>query len=77
MTLSRSEINKRYNAKNASKLCENAISYYNANKERISARRRELYAIKKEQAIIDRANYQRTIEEMGPEVLSQLRYTEG
>ena len=53
MTLGRSEINQRYNAKHQSKICENAIQKYNANKDRISARRRELYAIKKEQAIID------------------------
>ena len=37
----------RYNAKNADKINENAIAYYNANKEKISARRKELYAIKK------------------------------
>ena len=47
MTLSRSDINKRYNAKNKSKICENAIQKYNENKEKISARRKELYAIKK------------------------------
>ena len=61
MTFTRREINMRYNAKNASKLCENAISYYNANKDRISARRRELYAIKKEQAILESEERQRIL----------------
>ena len=79
MTLSRSEINQRYNAKHQSKICENAISYYNENKQRISARRRELYAIKKQQAILDSAERQRAIEAMGPDikVLSQFINEEG
>ena len=47
MTLSRSEINKRYNIKHQSKINENAIQKYNENKEKISARRKELYAEKK------------------------------
>ena len=47
MALSRREINMRYNAKNQSKINENAIQKYNENKEKISARRKELYAIKK------------------------------
>ena len=79
MTFTRREINMRYNAKNASKLCENAISFYNENKQRISARRRELYAIKKQQAILDSAERQRAIEAMGPDikVLSQFINDEG
>ena len=61
MTFTRREINLRYNAKNASKLCENAISYYNENKQRISARRRELYAIKKAQTILESEERQRIL----------------
>ena len=68
MTFTRSEINMRYNAKNKDKICENAINFYNINKERISARRRELYAQKKAQAILDSANHQRAIAEMGPDI---------
>ena len=68
MTFTRREINMRYNAKNKDQICENAIQKYNENKDRMRARRRELYAEKKAQAIIDRANYQRTIEEMGPNI---------
>ena len=68
MTFTRREINMRYNAKHADKINENAIQKYNENKDRMRARRRELYAEKKAQAIIDRANYQRTIEEMGPNI---------
>ena len=79
MTFTRREINLRYNLKNKDKICENAISFYNENKQRISARRRELYAIKKQQAILESEERQRAIEAMGPDikVLSQLRYTEG
>ena len=77
MTFTRRQINMRYNEKHADKINENAIAYYNANKERISARRRELYEIKKQQAILDSEERKRAIAEMGPEVLSQLRYTEG
>ena len=47
MALTRREINLRYNAKHKSKICENAIQKYNENKEKISARRKELYAEKK------------------------------
>jgi hypothetical protein len=61
MTFTRREINLRYNAKHADKICENAISYYNANKERISLRRRELYAIKKQQAILESEERQRIL----------------
>ena len=61
MALTRREINMRYNAKNKSKICENAIQKYNENKEKISARRKELYAIKKAQAILDSAERQRAI----------------
>jgi uncharacterized membrane-anchored protein len=61
MTFTRREINLRYNLKNADRLCENAISYYNANKERISARRKELYAIKKAQAILESEERQRIL----------------
>ena len=68
MTFTRREINMRYNLKHADKINENAISYYNANKERISARRRELYEIKKQQAILDSAERQRAIEAMGPDI---------
>ena len=68
MTFTRREINMRYNAKNKDQICENAIQKYNENKEQMRARRKELYAQKKAQAIIDRANYQRTIEEMGPNI---------
>ena len=79
MTFTRRQINMRYNEKHADKINENAIAYYNANKERISARRRELYEIKKQQAILESEERQRAIEAMGPDikVLSQLRYTEG
>ena len=79
MTFTRREINLRYNLKHADKICENAISYYNANKERISARRRELYAIKKAQAILESEERQRAIEAMGPDikVLSQFVNDEG
>ncbi len=45
--MTRREINIRYNKKNQSKINENAIQKYNENKEKISARRKELYAIKK------------------------------
>ena len=68
MTFTRREINMRYNLKHADKINENAISYYNANKDRISARRRELYEIKKQQAILDSAERQRAIEAMGPDI---------
>ena len=68
MTFTRREINLRYNLKHADKICENAINYYNMNKERISSRRRELYAIKKAQAILDSAERQRAIEAMGPDI---------
>ena len=68
MTFTRSEINMRYNAKNKDKICENAISFYNENKQRISARRRELYAIKKQQAILESEERQRAIEAMGPDI---------
>ena len=68
MTFTRREINLRYNLKHQSKICENAINYYNMNKERISSRRRELYAIKKAQAILDSAERQRAIEAMGPDI---------
>ena len=47
MALTRREINMRYNAQNKSKICENAIAKYNENKDKISARRKEIYAIKK------------------------------
>jgi hypothetical protein len=69
----------RYNAKHADKINENAIAFYTANKERISARRREIYAEKKAQAIIDSAERQRRCEEMGPniKVLSQFINDEG
>ena len=79
MTFTRREINLRYNLKHADKICENAINFYNANKERISARRRELYEIKKQQAILDSAERQRAIEAMGPDirVLSQFINEEG
>ena len=79
MTFTRREINMRYNEKHQSKINENAISFYNANKDRISARRKELYAIKKAQAIIDSAERQRAIAEMGPDikVLSQFINDEG
>ena len=68
MTFTRREINMRYNLKHADKINENAISFYNANKDRISSRRRELYAIKKQQAILDSAERQRAIEAMGPDI---------
>ena len=68
MTFTRREINLRYNLKHADKICENAISYYNMNKERISSRRRELYEIKKQQAILDSEERQRAIEAMGTEI---------
>ena len=61
MTFTRREINLRYNLKHADKICENAISYYNANKERISARRKELYAEKKAQAILESEERQRIL----------------
>ncbi len=61
MTFTRREINLRYNLKNADRLCENAISYYHANKERISARRREIYAEKKAQAILESEERQRIL----------------
>ena len=48
MVFSRSEMNMRYNAKHKSKICENAIAKYRENKERISARRKEIYAEKKD-----------------------------
>jgi hypothetical protein len=78
-TKARREINMRYNAKHADKINENAIAFYNANKERISARRREIYAEKKQQAIIESAERQRRCEEMGPniKVLSQFINDEG
>ncbi len=59
--MSRRQINMKYNAKNADKINENAISFYHANKERISARRRELYAIKKQQAILESEERQRIL----------------
>ena len=79
MTFTRREINMRYNLKHADKINENAISYYNANKQRISSRRRELYAIKKQQAILDSEERQRAIAAMGTEikVLSQFINEEG
>ena len=61
MTFTRREINMRYNAKNKDKINENAIQKYNENKEKISARRKELYAIKKAQAILDSAERQRIL----------------
>ena len=61
MTFTRREINLRYNLKNKDKICENAINFYNANKERISARRRELYAIKKAQSILESEERQRIL----------------
>ena len=61
MTFTRREINLRYNLKHADKICENAINFYNANKERISTRRRELYAIKKQQAILESEERQRIL----------------
>ena len=79
MTFTRRQINMRYNEKHADKINENAIAYYNANKERISARRRELYEIKKQQAILESEERQRAIEAMGPDikVLSQFVDDEG
>ena len=79
MTFTRREINLRYNLKNKDKICENAIQKYNENKEQIRARRREIYAEKKAQAIIDSAERQRRCEEMGPniKVLSQFINDEG
>ncbi len=59
--MTRREINMKYNAKNADRINENAIAFYNENKQRISARRRELYAIKKQQAILDSAERQRIL----------------
>jgi hypothetical protein len=61
MPMTRREINMKYNAKNADRINENAIAFYNENKQRISARRRELYAIKKQQAILDSAERQRIL----------------
>ena len=79
MPLTRSEINKRYNLKHADKINENAINFYNANKDRISSRRRQLYAEKKAQAILESEERQRAIAEMGPDikVLSQFINDEG
>ena len=68
MTFTRREINLRYNLKHADKINENAISYYNANKDRISSRRRQLYAEKKAQAILESEERQRAIAEMGTEI---------
>jgi hypothetical protein len=52
MAFTRSEINKRYNAKNKDKICENAIVKYNINKDEVNRKRRERYAEKKAQSII-------------------------
>jgi hypothetical protein len=43
------------------KICENAIQKYNENKNEVNRKRRERYAQKKEQAIIDSAERQRIL----------------